>query len=231
LTCEGALDAIKRLGADAAELALELRTRLAVAERGGQVWLTRRLIEVLAAVDPASRTDLPELDEWLRVREAAAALRHKMEDDTATIVELAAGLSNREVVGDAAQTLQEMGSAAAEALPALRKALTATDNPHRSYFADAIKVIEPWAPKPMYGRDELLAALRALDEAAAGLGAELSEDQRLNLAPYVRKGGEHTPQALAARARGLAAIHPRLREMFVSGLLKVDPALAPVLQP
>ena len=40
-----------------------------------------------------------------------------------------------------------------------------------------------------------------------------------------------TPEQLADHARQLKAIHPRLRQVFVGELLKLDPALETVLAP
>lgn len=222
-----ALDSLKEVhpGAVTAEVARDLRARLAEAERRGQGALQRQLVEVLATLDPESRADLPEVDQLLRVRAEAEALRSKMRDDTATIAELAAGLSNPEVGWEAALALQELGPAAAAALPALRQALAETDAARRSYFAEAIKAIEPNSPKPRYDRDDLMIPLRRLSDALAELKSELTEYHHALVARYVREAGEQTPFSLAERARELGEIHPRLREAFVSGLLAVDPAL------
>lgn len=226
-----ALSAIKRLGPAVHELAPELKERLHAVEGKGQTWLQRQLVETLAAVDPASRADFAEVDQLLRAQEEAATLRRKMQDNSATISDLAGGLLNREVSWQAALDLQELGPAAEAALPALRAALAERDNPHRYYFAEAIKAIEPWAPRPIYGRDELMSALRALSDSVADLGAELTDGQRADISSYVQEAGEHTPQELALRARELARLHPRLRDAFVSGLLATDPMLERELTP
>lgn len=226
-----ALTTMKRLGPAASALASDLKERLNAVDGKGQTWLQRQLVEALAMVDPTSRADFEAVDQFLKRQEQAGALRRKMEDNTATIGDLASGLMNQQVSWQAALALQELGPSASAALPALREGLADRDNPHRSYFAEAIKAIEPWAPRPFYGRDELIGALRALSLSIDDLGAELTDDQRLAISTYVQEAGEHTPQELAQRAHELANVHPRLRDAFVNGLLATDPMLEQELAP
>lgn len=223
-----ALEALKDFGPTAAQLAPGIRTRLAEADRSGQVWLRQQLIEVLAAIAPESRSELPEVDRALRVEEQASILRRKTDDDTATVGELAAGLCNPKVGWMAAMALEELGPSAAGALPALRQALAEPGQLHRHYLAKAIKAIEPGSPKPLVERDELLATLRALSDTAAELAPSLDPAQREEVAEFIRDAGNHTPEELAGFAGQLEAVHPRLRAVFVSGLIAVDPTMESV---
>ena len=84
---------------------------------------------------------------YLRTKEATESLERKIVDDTASIEELVAGLKNPSVSWMAALTLEEMGPAAADALPGLRSALAEPDNDHIEYMAAAIKAIDPSFPE------------------------------------------------------------------------------------
>jgi len=225
------LEALRRLGPAAAELTPALRARLSDAERKGQVWLRTQLIEVLATVAPDSRGELPEVAQVLQVQAEADALQRQIEQDTATVSELTAGLQNPKVSWMAAMTLEEMGPAAAAALPALRQALNAPGQPHRHYLAKAIKAIAPGEPKPLFERDDLLATLRAVSDAATELAPGLDAAHRAQVTELIGGAGDQTPAELARFARELEAVHPRLGTVWVAGLLALDPALETTLSP
>lgn len=225
------LEALRRLGPAAAELTPALRARLTDADRNGQVWLRTQLIEVLAAVAPESRTELPEVDQALRVQAEADALQRRIEQDTATVSELTAGLQNPKVAWMAAMTLEEMGPAATAALPALRQALNAPGQLHRHYLATAIKAIAPGEPKPLFERDDLLATLRAVSDAVTELAPDLDAVHRAQVTELLGGAGDQTPAELARVARELEAVDPRLATIWVASLLALDPALQTTLSP
>jgi len=225
------LELLEQLGPAASVLAPELAELLVEAEREGLVSLRGRLVKVLASVSPESRNDWPEVDGYLRTKEEAENLERKIVDDTASIEELVAGLKHPSISWMAALTLEEMGPAAADALPGLRSALAEPDNDHIAYMAAAIKAIDPASPKPLFGRDDLLATLRGLSETVAELGPALAPSDHEAVTELIDDSQRFTPEQLADHARQLKAIHPRLRQVFVGELLKLDPALETVLDP
>ncbi len=226
-----ALDTLEVLGPDAARLAPDLRARFAAAAAKGEVALKQKLADALAAVAPHLRDELPELGDLLRLREEAEALRQKIESDSASVLELAAGLHNPKVGWMAALTLEELGPQAAEALPALRGALVAPGQRHAHYLAKAIKAIDPASPKPLFERDELLATLRGVAEITSELSAALTVEQREQIDEFIRDIQDTPADDLPGFASQLGIIHPRLREVFVGGLIELDPTLSSVLTP
>ena len=118
----------------------------------------RRLVaEILAAIGPDAREAVPTLKRVLRddnpkVRLAAAIALWKIEKNTAVVPVLARLLGEADADGDrewiayqAAETLGEMGPAAREALPELRKVPLGKDGNLFAQVAakDAIAKIDP----------------------------------------------------------------------------------------
>jgi hypothetical protein len=225
------LELLEQLGPAASVLAPELAELLVESDRDGLVALRAKLVKVLASISPESRNEWPEVDGYLRTKEEADNLERKIVDDTASIDELVAALKNPRVSWMAALTLEEMGPAAADALPGLRSALAEPDNDHIGYMAAAIKAIDPASPRPLFERDEMLATLRGLSETVAELGPALAPSDFEAVTELIDDSRSFTPEQLADYARQLEAIQPRLRQVFVGELLKLDPALDTVLAP
>jgi RNA polymerase sigma factor (sigma-70 family) len=124
----GILDAIKTYGADArpylSDLIQRAETLFQLPPDEAHIWELRdRYCSTLAAIDPELRNRIPELDQWFREQDQLAALKVRVANPAVTIPELTDALNYRETRYDALKRLADMGPAAAEALPALRKTL------------------------------------------------------------------------------------------------------------
>lgn len=222
---EHALSALENLGKRADSATPQLRALLANAESAHQTWMIQRLTEVLASVAPETRKELPAVDAVLRDRENEAGLNRLLEATAPSVQDLVACLKNRKTSWKAALELEQLGPAAAEALPALREALADPENTHKTYLAQAIKAIDPASPKPLFERDDLLGAFRALRDTMEELGRGIDEVQRTAINAWSNEARNVTPEQLVEQAAVLGRIHPKLREQFVSKLLQTDIAL------
>lgn len=225
---QAALKSLERLGPLATDQALWLLQKLDEPEFKASQTMRGQLLETLASVAPHFRSQVPELEQLLRRRAVEAPLEARMSNPKATIPDLVAALGSPGTSWRAALDLKAMGTAAAESLPALHKALSDTNDgfrSHRSYFADAIKAIDPHSPKPIYSRDDLIAVLRELEHKATQLGASLGADGSEWVSDFIENTQERLPTDLALQAHQLGALHPQLQKTWVEGLLKADPSL------
>lgn len=222
----GALRALAALGTSANGFAPQLAEKIRAADQPGQSSLRQRLIEVLAEIAPESRKQWPEVDVYLARKEELETLEHKLRSRTASLADLVGGLKHNETSWRVALELQELGPPAAEALPALRAALDAPDRQHALYLANAIKAIDPASPKPLFQRDDLIGALRALSDLAKEIGDSASSEDREQLATFIDTTGPLAPEQLTDWAETLGRIDPRLRRTWVRELIRIDPALA-----
>jgi hypothetical protein len=226
---DAALRGLAALGTAAHGLAPQLAEKIHEANQLRQYTLRQRLIEVLAEIAPESRKEWWEVDDYLTRKEEVETLQRKLNSNTASVEDLISGLKRSETSWHAALDLEELGPQAAEALPALREALAAPDCQHASYFANAIKAIDPSSPKPRFERDDLIGVLRALSDLATEIGASASSEQHEQLTSFIEKTGPLATEQLMEQAEVLGRIDPRLRRTWVRELIRVDPALAGLL--
>ena len=227
---QAALSGLRKLGPLAAEQGPRLRQMLNKPELAQSVWLREQIFETLASIAPHLRSEIPEVEQLLHQREVESALQAAIEAPSAGVPELVAALASPGTSWRAALQLGELGPSAATALPALREALAGPDERARSYFADAIKAIDPGSPKPRYERDDLIAAVRGLADAWEQVRSGVPPTEAAWMEEFLKRTDVSAPTDLVAQSRRLQEIHPRLQEVWLAGLLKIDPALQEVLK-
>ncbi len=227
---QAALSGLRKLGPLATEQGPRLRQMLNQPELVRSTWLREEIFETLASIAPQLRSEIPEVEQLLHQREVESALQAAMEAPSAGVPELVAGLASPGTSWRAALQLGELGPSAAAALPALREALAGSDERARSYFADAIKAIDPASPKPRYERDDLIAAVRGLADEWDQVRSGVPPVDAAWMEEFLQRTEVSVPTDLVVQSRRLQEIHPRLHEVWLAGLLKLDPALKEVLK-
>jgi hypothetical protein len=182
--------------------------------------------EALAEIDLDALREDPNFQAWQAERQGTAALKARLAASDVTIADLVAALKHDDTRWDAARHLGEMGPSAAEALPQLREAMAKANQPEE--IAKAIKRIDPESPIAYLNRMEVIPAFDLVVERAVQLVPE-SREKVLEIINRSRLS--FAPSDLAEVASKLHALHPDLRNSFVSQLLEKDPKLAEALSP
>jgi len=139
---------------------------------------------------------------------------------------------------DAADALGDLGTEARFALPALYEAIEGNEWSHRLAIENAIKRIDPNAPKLTFTcADDLLPAEKALMEAANTAEGELRRriEKVYERHAYDQKDGgmrdNMTRSEVIAFARAVREVDQRAYNLFVAKLVEHEPSLADALKP
>jgi hypothetical protein len=129
----------------------------------------------------------------------------------------------------AAMALGELGGRATFALPALYERLESGPADDRYVLAEAIKQIDPGAPKPLFGFHDLHAAVSALMQASKAAEPGIRGRVEDVYVRHFQDLNHVTRGELVASANALLQVDSGLYEIFQAKLCESDPSLRELL--
>jgi hypothetical protein len=158
--------------------------------------------------------------------EQQAGLAGRVLDGTATTLELGLALtnSNQRVRIKAAQALGKIGKDGTITLPQLQQALQTSDEVFKELLLLTHRAIAPDALQPLYRKEDLLPALRAVTDELA----KTSETAMITEVNSASRSFFYDHAQLVSLADKIGTYDSRLRDTFVRKLTETEPSLAPL---
>jgi hypothetical protein len=132
-------------------------------------------------------------------------------------------------VSAAALALGDLGPQAAFALPALYQALETGPAGDRPSLAEAIQQIDPSAPKPLYGYNDLAPAVMALREAGKQAAPEIRDAIQQICDNQLKDLNRMTRGEVVASANAVLQTDGQMYQIFLTKLFAANPSLRQVL--